>query len=307
MLAPSAEIIQLLATFAHASTAPTFARAGAAELRAEGLASDPRVATYRRVLNRAGWSPLRLSKLLGPLVAAFLAPNAPWCCRPTRRWSAAVAGAWPGRAGSATRCARPPPRRSARRACAGCASRWSCRCPGTRARGQPVPDRTRPGRGAQREAGLAPPHRRRADRTPGRLVRRWQRALALALAGDGAYLPDRGPVRRPLADRGDLRGSARPPGLRDAAAVGDPGDGANHALPLGPVQPGSPPGAHAASRGAPRPAGGLVRQARGYLRRCAGRHLGRAGNRGGSPEDATPCQFRTYSRDRVHEAAYYAA
>jgi hypothetical protein len=49
-----------------------------AALRAVGLGGERRFTTYHRVLNRAVWSPLRLSRiLLHLLVMAFLAPDAP--------------------------------------------------------------------------------------------------------------------------------------------------------------------------------------------------------------------------------------
>ena len=93
MPTPSAEIIQVLHAFAPAFTAPTFAnalvllygtlltvgpRTVTAALRAVGLAHARHFSTYHRVLNRARWSPLLLSKrLLGLLVATFLPPAAP--------------------------------------------------------------------------------------------------------------------------------------------------------------------------------------------------------------------------------------
>ena len=93
MPAPAPEIVTLLATFAPAFTARTFARAlvllygtllavgprtVAAALRAVGRGQEPRFGSYHRVLNRAQWSSLRLGRLLlGLLVATCLAPDAP--------------------------------------------------------------------------------------------------------------------------------------------------------------------------------------------------------------------------------------
>jgi hypothetical protein len=93
MPAPAPAIVLLLATFAPAFTARTFAhalvllygtilavgpRTVAAALRAVGSGHDPHFGTYHRVLNRAAWSPLALSRLLlGLIVTTCLAPEAP--------------------------------------------------------------------------------------------------------------------------------------------------------------------------------------------------------------------------------------
>ncbi|MDO9130774.1 MAG: transposase [Anaerolineales bacterium] len=89
----SDEIIQLLAIFAVAFTAPTFAksvplvigailspgrRTVAAALRMVGLADDEHFINYHRVLNRDRWSPWVLSKLLLTLIIeTFLAAGVP--------------------------------------------------------------------------------------------------------------------------------------------------------------------------------------------------------------------------------------
>ena len=80
-------VATLLQPFAVAFTRPTFAhacvlltgsilaphrRTVAAALRAGGQRDDPHFTTYHRVLNRARWSPLRLSRLLLGLIAATL-------------------------------------------------------------------------------------------------------------------------------------------------------------------------------------------------------------------------------------------
>lgn len=72
-------IARLLAAFAVAFTRPTFEhvqvlvtgtllasgrRTVAAALRAVGLGEERHFTTYHRVLNRAVWSPLRLSRIL---------------------------------------------------------------------------------------------------------------------------------------------------------------------------------------------------------------------------------------------------
>ena len=93
MLTPAPALVRLLATFAVAFTRPTFDHAlvlvyGAllatgrrtvtAALRAVGRREDRHFTTYHRVLNRAVWSPLRLSRLLlGLLATTFLDPTAP--------------------------------------------------------------------------------------------------------------------------------------------------------------------------------------------------------------------------------------
>jgi DDE superfamily endonuclease len=93
MPAPAAEIVTLLATFAPACTARTFSnalvlvygtllaggpRTVAAALRAVGREQDPHFTTFHRVLNRARWSALTLSRLLlGLIVTSCLPPGAP--------------------------------------------------------------------------------------------------------------------------------------------------------------------------------------------------------------------------------------
>jgi hypothetical protein len=87
------EMVPLLLAFAPAFRRPTFARAllllcgtlvGSgrrtvrAALRAMGLAGDRQFGAYHRVLSRAHWSPLLLSRiLLGLVVARLLAAEAP--------------------------------------------------------------------------------------------------------------------------------------------------------------------------------------------------------------------------------------
>jgi hypothetical protein len=93
MPTPPAEIIHLVATFAVAFTAPTFAKAVtllygtilapgrrtvAAALRMIGLGDSSHFANYHRVLNRDHWSPWILSKLLLSLIVTLcLPPEAP--------------------------------------------------------------------------------------------------------------------------------------------------------------------------------------------------------------------------------------
>jgi hypothetical protein len=93
MLTPSAEIIALLEAFRSAFTAPTFQnallllygtiltpgpRTVSAALRVLGLASGQSFGKYHRVLNRAAWSPMLLSRLLlATLIRLFVPAGAP--------------------------------------------------------------------------------------------------------------------------------------------------------------------------------------------------------------------------------------
>jgi DDE superfamily endonuclease len=89
----SCESLFLLQPFAEVFTRPTFSHARTlvygtllasgrrtvvAALRAMGRGDERHFTTYHRVLNRAVWSPFRLSRIvLGLLVIVFLAPEAP--------------------------------------------------------------------------------------------------------------------------------------------------------------------------------------------------------------------------------------
>src|SRR5881397_980967 len=90
---PGPEVVALLQTFSVVFTRPTFAhalvllygvilapgrRTVAAALRAIGLRDERHFTSYHRVLNRAVWSPLRVSRfLLGLIAATLLAADAP--------------------------------------------------------------------------------------------------------------------------------------------------------------------------------------------------------------------------------------
>jgi DDE superfamily endonuclease len=84
---PGPEVVALLQTFAIVFSRPTFAhalvllygailapgrRTVAATLRAVGLRDERHFTSYHRVLNRAVWSPLRLSRLLLELIVTML-------------------------------------------------------------------------------------------------------------------------------------------------------------------------------------------------------------------------------------------
>src|SRR5919205_749217 len=87
------EVVALLQTFAVVFSRPTFAhalvllsgailapggRTIAASLRAVGLRDERHFTSFHRVLHRAAWSPLRLSRLLlEVIVSTLLPPHAP--------------------------------------------------------------------------------------------------------------------------------------------------------------------------------------------------------------------------------------
>ena len=201
---PSPAIVQLLQAFAPAFTAPTFAhalvllygailtvgrRTVAAALRTMGLADDARFGTYHRVLNRARWSPLRLSRLLlGLLVATCLAPGAPLVLlvdetlerRRGRRL------AWKG-------WFRDPVRSTARKPVTSPGVRWLCVAVLVplpwRARPWALPVLTVPALAPATSKKLGKRHRTVVERTQVlvRLIRRWQPDRDLVLVGDGSY------------------------------------------------------------------------------------------------------------------------
>lgn len=102
---PGPEVVGLLQTFATAFTRPTFThavtlvyglilapgrRTVASALRAVGLRDERHFTSYYRVLNRAVWSPLRLSRLLLQLIVATrLPPHGRWSCSSMGPWSGA--------------------------------------------------------------------------------------------------------------------------------------------------------------------------------------------------------------------------
>jgi DDE superfamily endonuclease len=203
MPAPSPAIIQILQVFAPAFTAPTFSnalvllygtllsvgrRTVAAALRAVGLADQPHFGTYHRVLSRARWSPLRLSRLLlGLLVTAFLAPAAPLVLlvdetlerRRGRRL------AWKG-------YCRDPLRSTGRKSVASAGIRWLCVAllvpvPWS-ARPWALPCLTVPALAPATSKKLGKRHHTVVERTQllRRLVRRWQPDRAITLVGDGS-------------------------------------------------------------------------------------------------------------------------
>lgn len=204
MPTPSPAIIQILQVFAPAFTAPTFAnalvllygtiltmgrRTVAAALRAVGLADHPHFGTYHRVLNRARWSPLQLSRLLlGLLVATVLAPDAPLILLVDetleRRRGPRIA--WRG-------YFRDPIRSAVGKAATSPGIRWLCVAllvplPWS-TRPWALPVLTVPALAPATSKKLGKRHRTVVERTQVllRLVRRWQPDRELILVGDGTY------------------------------------------------------------------------------------------------------------------------
>ncbi len=121
-------------------------------------------------------------------------------------------------------------------------------------------------------------------------VHDWQIGALLVMLALGPVDPRGGPHGC------HLRGGPRAPGPGDATAVDDPRARAHHAVPAGALQPGRAPGARAPSAGLAHAPGGVVPQARGHLRRRAGRRpaapLGLLELRGGPPTARTRRLFR---------------
>ena len=204
MPTPSPEIIAVLQVFAPVFTKPTLAhacplvygallavgtRTVASALRAVGLAHCRQFTTYHRVLNRARWSPLALSRrLLALLVETFLLPAAPLVLlideTLERRRGPKIA--WKSRF-------RDPLRASPGRSVTTPALRWltvSLLVPmpwSTRPWALPV--LTLPAPAPATSAKLGKRHRTLVDLAALaiRLVRRWQPDRALTLVGDGTY------------------------------------------------------------------------------------------------------------------------
>lgn len=204
MPTPSLEIIAVLRCFAPVFTKPTFghvttlvlgalladgARTVASALRAVGLAHGRQFTTYHRVLNRARWSPLALSRrLLALLLATFLPADAPLVLLVDetleRRRGRKIA--WKSRF-------RDPVRAGPGRPVTTPALRWlnvSLLVPlpwSTRPWALPV--LTLPAPAPATSAKLGKRHRSLVDLAAlaVRLVRRWQPDRDLTLVGDGGY------------------------------------------------------------------------------------------------------------------------
>jgi hypothetical protein len=204
MPAPAPAIVTLLATFAPAFTARVFARAVVllygtllavgprtvtAALRAVGRDHDPHFGAYHRVLSRARWSPLGLSRLLlGLIVAMCLAPDAPLLLvvdetLERRRGRRIAWRSW----------FRDPVRSGAGKPVCSQGIRWLCVAllvpvPWSQRRWA-LPFLTVPVLAPATSAKLGKPHRTTIDRaqTLIRLVHRWQPGRELILLGDGGF------------------------------------------------------------------------------------------------------------------------
>jgi hypothetical protein len=201
---PAPVLVRLLAVFAPAFTAPTFAhaltlaygailapgrRTVAAALRAVGLNDERHFTTYHRVLNRAAWSPLALSKvLLGLILNAFVGPEAPLLLviddTLERRYGRRVA----------YRARYHDPVRSASgHVVTTSGVRWLCLCALVRvpwsSRPWALPFLTVPCPTPAVSARLGKRHRTVPARaaTLIRLIRRWQPDRPLVLTGDSGY------------------------------------------------------------------------------------------------------------------------
>jgi len=157
-------------------------------LRAVGLAEEQHFTTYHRVLNRAVWSPLRLSRLLlGLLVTTFLAPGAPLVVVSDetleRRWGKKIA--YKGRFRDAVRSRGSPVVTSP-------GVQWLCvllvPAPWSR-RPWACPVLTVPALAPATSAALGKRQRTAVERAGVliRLVRRWQPQRAVLLVGDGGF------------------------------------------------------------------------------------------------------------------------
>ena len=204
MPTPSPEIIAVLQTFAPVFTRPTFAhactlvygallavgaRTVAASLRAVGLARCRHFTTYHRVLNRARWSALALSRrLLALLVITFLPAGVPLVLLVDetieRRWGRRIA--WKG-------YFRDPVRAGVGRPVITPGLRWLVVAllvpvPWS-ARPWALPFLTVPALAPATSAKLGKRHRTVVERAALaiRLVRRWQPDRELVLVGDGTY------------------------------------------------------------------------------------------------------------------------
>ncbi|MCA1838272.1 MAG: transposase [Actinobacteria bacterium] len=219
------QIIQVLNTFAPAFTKPTFAnalllvygtllavgtRTVTAALRAVGLAHHPNFTTYHRILNRARWSPLVLSRLLlGLLVETLLPADAPLVLvvdetLERRRGPKIAYKSFFRDAVRSTSSGENPVKSEG--------IRWLSvallvKVPWSEKRQWALPFLTVPALAPATSAKLGKPHRTVIDRTQllVRLVRRWQPDREVVLVGDGNYAAVRlGHTCRGLSSKGSM-------------------------------------------------------------------------------------------------------
>jgi len=205
MSTPSPVSIDPLRAFARAFTGPTFAhaltlvygallapgrRTVASALRSVGRGDERHFTTYHRVLNRAVWSPLRLSEILLQLiVAAFVPANAPLLLviddTLERRYGRRVP--YKARSHDAVRS-------TTGHTVTTSGIRWLCVCAlvhvpwSTRPWALPFLTVPCPTPAASHKLGKRR-HRTLPERAEGlvRLVRRWQPERAIVLVGDSGY------------------------------------------------------------------------------------------------------------------------
>jgi hypothetical protein len=213
----------VLSTFAPAFTKPTFnnacllvygtilavgARTVTAALRAVGLAHHPNFTTYHRVLNRARFSPLALSRLLlGLLVTSLLSADAPLVL--------AVDETLERRRGAKIACKsffRDPVRSTKKHPVKSEGIRWLSVAllvdvPWNQRRQWALPFLTVALLAPATSEKLGQPHRTVVDRTQllVRVVRRWQPDREVVLVGDGNYAAVRlGHTCRGLSNEGPM-------------------------------------------------------------------------------------------------------
>lgn len=223
MPTPSPRIIQVLNTFAPAFTKPTFnnaclllygtilavgARTVTAALRAVGLAHHPNFTTYHRVLNRARFSLLLLSRLLlGLLVKTLLPTDAPLVLLVDetleRRRGPKIAY---------KSYFRDPVRSTKKHPVKSEGIRWLSMAllvevPWSEKRQWALPFLTVPVLAPKTSEEMGKPHRTLIDKTQllVRLVRRWQPKREVVLVGDGSYAAVRlGHTCRGLSNEGPM-------------------------------------------------------------------------------------------------------
>lgn len=204
MPVPSPEIIQLLATFAPALSAPSYGhalvllygtilgsgrRTVTSALRALGRRDETHFTNYHRFFNRAQWSGWVLSKLLlGLLIRFFLAPEAPLLLLidetlERRRGAKIIYKGW----------FRDAVQSSANHVTKSLGIRWCCVCllvevPWSR-RAWALPFVLMPVLSPKTSAQLGKVHRTSVEWAAYLVdkVRRWQPQREIVLVGDGAY------------------------------------------------------------------------------------------------------------------------
>ena len=204
MPTPAPEIVQLVAVFAIAFTAPTYKKAlvllygsiltpgrrtVTAALRVMGLAQEGRFGKYHRVLSRARWEPLLVSKLLlGLIVSLCVPPGSPLLVLVDetleRRWGTKI---------KYRSLFRDPVRSSKQHLVVSSGIRWLSMAIAVPVpwgqRWWALPFLTVPLLAPQTSAKLGRRHRTSIDRTAQLVsqVRRWYPTREIIVVGDGAF------------------------------------------------------------------------------------------------------------------------